>query len=53
VTADEKLTPKIFPDGSNRQESIADGFPSVKVDFPCQFILDGLSLTVTVTDHFP
>jgi len=37
---------KLFRDGSNRQESFRDGFPSGKVGFPCQSILDGLSLMV-------
>jgi len=37
--ADEKLTPKIFPDGSNRQESIADGFATGKVNFPVSSFL--------------
>jgi hypothetical protein len=46
----KKPTGKLFPDGRNRQEPFPDGFPSGKVDFPCQFIPDGSSLTVTVTD---
>jgi hypothetical protein len=48
----EKPTPKTFPDGSNCQELIADGFPSGKMDFSRQLFPDGSSLTVTITDNF-
>jgi hypothetical protein len=53
LTEKKKLTEKLSPVGSNRQESFPDGFPSGKLDFPYQFVPDGLSLTVTVTDDLP
>jgi hypothetical protein len=53
VTKMGNPTLKPFFDGSNHQGSISDGFPSGKVDFFPQFFPDGLSLTVTVTEHFP
>ena len=49
-SAKEKRTPKSFPDGYNRRESIGDGFLSGKMDFPRKFIPDGVSLMVIVTD---
>jgi hypothetical protein len=52
VTEKKNPTLKTFPDGSNRQGSIRDGFPSGKVDFSSQFIPDGVSLTVTITELF-
>jgi hypothetical protein len=48
LTRKAKLTGNTFPDGRNRQQSVPDGFPSGKTDFPWRLFPDGGFLTVTV-----